>query len=78
MFFTILVFLFGILMGAWFRYLARNSRRPWLVTAVLAAAALVLFFLMPPGQEFFAIWGSVFASAAVGAAICGTAIRFRQ
>lgn len=78
MIFTIVIFLLGALAGAWFRYLAKDARRPWLVTALLAAAAVVLFALMPPGQEFFAIWGGVIAAAAVGAAICAIAVRSRQ
>lgn len=78
MFFTIVVLLLGALAGAWFRYLARDSRRPWLVTALLAAAAVALFALMPPGQEFFAIWGGIIAAAAAGAAICAIAARSRK
>lgn len=78
MFFTLLVLLLGALAGAWFRYLARNSHWPWLVTAALGAVALVVFGLMPPGQEFFAIWGFLFITAAVGAVICGIACRVRK
>lgn len=78
MFFTILVLLFGALAGAWFRYLARNSRWPWLVTVLPAAAAVALFAPMPRGSEFFAIWGAVIAAAAAGAAICGIAWRVRK
>ena len=78
MFFTIVILLLGALAGAWFRYLARDSRRPWLVTALLAPAAVVLFALMPPGQEFFAIWGGIIAAAAAGAAICAIAARSRK
>ena len=78
MFFTIVIFLLGALAGAWFRYLAHDARRPWMVTAVLAAVAVAFFALMPPGQEFFAIWGGIIAAAAAGAAICGTAVRFRK
>ena len=47
MFFTVVILLLGVLAGAWFRYLARDARLPWLVTALPAAAALVLFALMP-------------------------------
>ena len=78
MFFTIVVALLGALAGAWFRYLAKDSRRPWLVTAVLSAVAVALFALMPPGQEFFAIWGGIITAAAAGAAICAVAVRFRK
>ena len=78
MFFTIVIVLLGALAGAWFRYLARDSRRPWLVTAVLAAVAVALFALMPPGQELFAIWGGILTAAAAGAAICAIVVRSRQ
>ena len=77
MFFTVVILLLGVLAGAWFRYLARDARLPWLVTALLAAAALILFALMPPGQELFAR-GTVLTAAAVGAAICAVAVRFRK
>ncbi len=73
MFFTVVILLLGVLAGAWFRYLARDARLPW-----LAAAALILFALMPPGQELFATWGTVLTAAAVGAAICAVAVRFRK
>lgn len=78
MFFTVVIFLLGALAGAWFRYLAKDSLRPWLVTAVLAAAALALFLLKPPGQEFFAIWAGVIAAAAAGALVCGATLRLRR
>jgi len=78
MFFTVVILLLDVLAGAWFRYLARDARLPWLVTALLAAAALILFALMPPGQELFATWGTVLTAAAVGAAICAVAVRFRK
>lgn len=65
MFFTVVILLLGVLARAWFRYLARDARLPWLVTALLAAAALILFALMPPGQELFATWGTVLTAAAV-------------
>lgn len=78
MFSTILAGIIGALAGAWFRYEARDARRPWLVTAALGAVALVVFGLMPPGQEFFAVWGFLFITAAVGAVICGITCRFRK
>lgn len=78
MLFTVVILLLGSLAGAWFRYLARDARLPWLVTALLAAAALILFALMPLGQELFATWGTVLTAAAVGAAICGIACRVRK
>ena len=71
MFFTILVLLFGALAGGWFRYLARNIRWPELVTVLPAAAAAVLFALMPRGSEFFATWGAVIAAAAALPAVSG-------
>ena len=46
---TILIVLFSALIGAYIRYEARERRRPWLVTAALAAVFLALTFLKPPG-----------------------------
>lgn len=78
MFFTIVICLLGALAGAWFRFLTRERNSAWLVTAVLAAAALALFLLKPPGQEFFAIWAGVIAAAAAGALVCGATLRLRR
>ena len=63
---TILIILICGVIGAYVRYEARENRRPWLVTAVLAAAFLALFLLKPPGQEWFAILGAVTGGLAAG------------
>lgn len=68
---SVLICLFGALIGAYIRYEARESRRPWLVTAALAAVFLALTFLKPPGQELFAICWAVFGGAAAGALVFG-------
>ena len=59
-------------------YVARENRRPWLVTAALAAVFLVLTFLKPPGQELFAIlWGNA-GGLAAGALVFGLIARVRR
>ena len=68
---SVLICLFGALIGAYIRYEARERRRPWLVTAALAAVFLALTFLKPPGQELFAICWAVFGGAAAGALVFG-------
>ena len=75
---TILTALIGALAGAFLRFDIRENPRAWLLTAALAAIALALFWLMPPGQELYAIWGSLFAAAAAGALLCGAALRLRR
>ena len=75
---TILIVLFSALIGAYIRYEARERRRPWLVTVVLAAVFLVLTFLKPPGQELFAIlWGAA-GGLAAGSLLCGLTACFRR
>ena len=78
MFPTILAAVIGALAGAFFRFESREKPRGWLTTAAPAAVALVLFWLMPPGQEFFAIWAFLFAFAAAGALLCGAVLRLRK
>lgn len=78
MFPTILAALIGALAGAFLRFDIRENPRAWLLTAALAAIALALFWLMPPGQELYAIWGFLFAAAAAGALLCGAALRLRR
>lgn len=78
MFPTILTALIGALAGAFLRFDIRENPRAWLLTAALAAIALALFWLMPPGQELYAIWGFLFAAAAAGALLCGAALRLRR
>lgn len=78
MFPTILTALIGALAGAFLRFDIRKDPRAWLLTAALAAIALALFWLMPPGQELYAIWGFLFAAAAAGALLCGAALRLRR
>ncbi len=72
---TILMAVIGALAGAFFRFDSRENPRGWLTTAVLAAIALVLFWLMSPGQEFFGFWYAMFAAAAAGALLCGAGLR---
>ena len=74
---TILIVLFSALIGAYIRYEARE-RRPWLVTAALAAVFLALTFLKPPGQELFAICWAVFGGAAAGALAFGLIVLTRK
>ena len=78
MFSTILAAVIGALAGAFLRFESRENKRGWLTTAALAAIALALFWLMPPGQELYAIWGFLFAAAAAGALLCGAALRLRR
>ena len=78
MFPTILAALIGALAGAFLRFDIRKDPRAWLLTAALAAVALALFWLMPPGQEFFGFWAFLFAAAAAGALLCGAALRLRR
>ena len=74
---TILIVLFSALIGAYIRYEARE-RRPWLVTAALAAMFLALTFLKPPGQELFAIlWGAT-GGLAAGALLRGVIARVQR
>ena len=75
---TILIVLFSALIGAYIRYEAREHRRPWLVTAALAAMFLALTFLKPPGQELFAICWAVFGGAAAGALAFGLIVLTRK
>ena len=78
MFSTILAAVIGALAGAFLRFESRENKRGWLTTAVPAAVALVLFWLMPPGQEFFAVWCFLFAAAAAGSLLCGAGLRLRK
>lgn len=60
--------------GIYIRYEARESRRPWLLTVVLAAVFLALSLLKPPGQELFAILCGITGGLAAGIliiAVCG-------
>ena len=78
MFTTVLLVLVCAVIGAYIRYEARESRRPWLVTVVLAAVFLVLTFLKPPGQELLAIlWGAA-GGLAAGSLLCGLTACFRR
>ena len=78
MFSTILIALICGVIGAYIRHEARESRRPWLVTVVLAAVFLVLTFLKPPGQELLAIlWGAA-GGLAAGSLLCGLTACFRR
>ena len=47
---------------------------------ILAAliGALALFWLMPPGQEFFGFWYFMFAAATAGDLLCGAGLRLRR
>ena len=75
---SVLICLFGALIGAYIRYEARERRRPWLVTAALAAVFLALTFLKPPGQELFAIlWGAT-GGLAAGALLRGVIARVQR
>ena len=53
--------------GIYIRYEARESRRPWLVTVVLAAVFLAFSLLKPPGQELLAILRGAAGGLAAGA-----------
>ena len=75
---TILIVLFSALIGAYIRYVARENRCPWLVTAALAAAFLVLTFLKPPGQELFAILWGISGGLAAGSLVFGLIARVRR
>ena len=78
MFTTVLLVLVCAAIGAYIRYEARESRRPWLVTVVLSAVFLVLTFLKPPGQELLAIlWGAA-GGLAAGSLLCGLTACFRR
>ena len=78
MFTTVLLVLVCAAIGAYIRYETRESRRPWLVTVVLAAVFLVLTFLKPPGQELLAIlWGAA-GGLAAGSLLCGLISCFRR
>ena len=78
MFTTVLLVLVCAAIGAYIRYEARESCRPWLVTVVLAAVFLVLTFLKPPGQELLAIlWGTA-GGLAAGSLLCGLTACFRR
>ena len=78
MFTSVLLVLVCAAIGAYIRYEARESRRPWLVTVVLAAVFLVLTFLKPPGQELLAIlWGAA-GGLAAGSLLCGLISCFRR
>ena len=78
MFATILIALFCAATGAYIRHEARENRRPWLVTAVLAVLFLALTLLKPPGQEFFAIWWGAAGGLAAGSLLCGVIARVRR
>ena len=71
MFSTILIVLIGCAIGAYIRHEARESRRPWLATAVLAAVFLSLTLLKPPGQELFGILWAVTGGLAAGSLLYG-------
>ena len=77
MFSTILIALICGVIGAYIRHEARESRRPWLVTAALAAVFLALTALKPPGQELFGILWWVTGGLAGGALLCGMIARVR-
>ena len=64
--------------GIYIRYEARESRRPWLLTVVLAAVFLALSLLKPPGQELFAILCGITGGLAAGALLYGLIMRFRK
>ncbi len=64
--------------GIYIRYEARESRRPWLVTVVLAAVFLAFSLLKPPGQELLAILRGAAGGLAAGALLCGLIMRFRK
>ena len=74
--YTVIILLIGCAIGAYIRYEARESRRPWLVTA-LAAVFLALTALKPPGQELFAILWVVAGGLAAGALLFGLIARVR-
>ena len=74
---SVLIVLFSALIGAYIRYVARENRRPWLVTAGLAAAFLALTVLKPPGQELFAILWGITGGLAAGALVFGLIARVR-
>lgn len=78
MFSTILIVLIGCAIGAYIRHEARENRRPWLVTAVLAVLFLALTLLKPPGQEFFAIWWAVTGGLAAGSLLYGAVTCVRR
>ena len=59
MFTTVLLVLVCAAIGAYIRYEARESRRPWLVTVVLAAVFLVLTFLKPRGRSCWPSCGAL-------------------
>lgn len=71
MFSTILIVLIGCAIGAYIRHEARESRRPWLATAALAAVFLSLTLLKPPGQELFGILWAVTGGLAAGSLLYG-------
>ena len=75
---TILIVLFSALIGAYIRYEAQERRRPWLVTAALAAGFLALTFLKPPGQELLAICWAVFGGGAAGTVAFGLIALIRK
>ena len=78
MFATILIVLICGAIGAYIRYEARENRRPWLVTAALAAVFLALTLWMPPGQELFGILWCVTGGLAAGALLYGVFARVRR
>ena len=77
MFSTILIVLIGCAIGAYIRHEARENRRPWLVTAVLAVLFLALTLLKPPGQELFGILWAVPGGLSAGALLYGGIARVR-
>ena len=78
MFATILIALFCAATGAYIRHEARENRRPWLVTAVLAVLFLALTLLKPPGQELFGILWAVTGGLSAGALLYGGIARVRR
>ena len=68
---TIFIVLFCGAIGAYIRHEARESSRPWLATAALAAVFLALTLLKPPGQELFGILWAVTGGLAAGSLLYG-------
>ena len=75
---SVLIVLFSALIGAYIRYVAREGRRPWLVTAGLAAVFLALTVLKPPGQELFAILWVIAGGLTAAALVFGLIARVRR
>ena len=75
---TVVIVLLCAAVGAYVRYVARENRRPWIVTAALAAAFLALTVLKPPGQELFAFLWAAAGGAAAGSLLFGHIARARR